>query len=159
MDMSRLSTDDEGIAKNTLWVTDRRGNKLSNFQAELLAERIGDFVVYCTPDSKVSPWDETLMQMLAQSVKLLLVVGAKFKLTSRHLQNRLTSCLQRTSPLPVQGPPSCQHCCYLWFMTVNAYFRRHCWSLLWVRQEAAVGTCILHIPLFQPLVRRIWHQC
>ena len=53
--MYRLSTDDEGIAKNTLWVTDRRGNKLSNFQAELLAERIGDFVVYCTPDSKVSP--------------------------------------------------------------------------------------------------------
>ena len=53
MGLFRLSTDDEGIAKNTLWVTDRRGRKLSNFQAELLAERIGDFVVYCTPDSKV----------------------------------------------------------------------------------------------------------
>ena len=53
--MHRLSTDEEGIAKNTLWVTDRRGNKLSNFHAEMLAERIGDFVVYCTPDSKVTP--------------------------------------------------------------------------------------------------------
>ena len=50
----RLSTDDEGIAQNTLWVTDRRGRKLSNFHAEMLAERIGDFVVYCTPDAKVS---------------------------------------------------------------------------------------------------------
>ena len=53
LELRRLSTDDEGIAQNTLWVTDRRGRKLSNFQAEMLAERIGDFVVYCTPDSKV----------------------------------------------------------------------------------------------------------
>lgn len=53
--MHRLSTDEEGIAKNTLWVADRRGNKLSNFHAEMLAERIGDFVVYCTPDTKVTP--------------------------------------------------------------------------------------------------------
>lgn len=51
--MHRLLTGDDGMAKNTLWVTDRRGNKLSNFHAEMLAERIGDFVVYCTPDSKV----------------------------------------------------------------------------------------------------------
>ncbi|CAK0782542.1 hypothetical protein CVIRNUC_005760 [Coccomyxa viridis] len=49
---AKLSTDDEGIAQNTLWVTDRRGRKLSNFHAEMLAERIGDFVVYCTPDAK-----------------------------------------------------------------------------------------------------------
>ena len=53
--LHRLSTDDEGMAVNTLWVTDCRGRKLSNQQAELLAERVGDFVVYCTPDSKVSP--------------------------------------------------------------------------------------------------------
>jgi hypothetical protein len=63
--MHRLSTDEEGIAKNTLWVTDRRGNKLSNFHAEMLAERIGDFVVYCTPDSKVSsapsPYPHTMV--------------------------------------------------------------------------------------------------
>ncbi|CAL5228765.1 g11954 [Coccomyxa viridis] len=49
---AKLSTDDEGMAVNTLWVTDCRGRKLSNQQAELLAERVGDFVVYCTPDSK-----------------------------------------------------------------------------------------------------------
>lgn len=50
----RLTTDDEGIAKNVFWITDRRGRKLSNFHAELLGERVADFVVYCTPDQKVS---------------------------------------------------------------------------------------------------------
>ena len=43
------------MAKNTFWVTDRRGNKLSNYHADLLAERVGDFVVYCTPDKKARP--------------------------------------------------------------------------------------------------------
>lgn len=51
--MCRLTTDDEGMAKNVFWITDRRGNKLSNFHARMLQERVGDFVVYCTPDSKV----------------------------------------------------------------------------------------------------------
>ena len=41
------------MAKNTFWVTDRRGNKLSKYHADMLAERVGDFVVYCTPDKKV----------------------------------------------------------------------------------------------------------
>jgi hypothetical protein len=52
--LRRLTTDDEGIAKNMFWITDRRGNKLSKFHAEMLAERVADFVVYCTPDQKVS---------------------------------------------------------------------------------------------------------
>lgn len=56
--MRRLTTDDEGMAKNVFWITDRRGNKLSNFHARMLQERVGDFVVYCTPDSKV-PLDHT----------------------------------------------------------------------------------------------------
>ena len=51
----RLKTDPDGMAKNTFWVTDRRGNKLSNYHADLLAERVGDFVVYCTPDKKARP--------------------------------------------------------------------------------------------------------
>jgi hypothetical protein len=50
---SRLTTDDEGIAKNVFWITDRRGRKLSHFHAEMLGERVADFVVYCTPDQKV----------------------------------------------------------------------------------------------------------
>ena len=41
------------MAKNVFWITDRRGNKLSNFHARMLQERVGDFVVYCTPDNKV----------------------------------------------------------------------------------------------------------
>ena len=53
MHARRLTTDDDGMARNTFWITDRRGNKLSNYHAELLAERVGDFVVYCTPDQKV----------------------------------------------------------------------------------------------------------
>lgn len=53
----RLTTDDEGLAKNVFWITDRRGRKLSNFHAEMLGERVADFVVYCTPDQKVSLQD------------------------------------------------------------------------------------------------------
>ncbi|KAK9821466.1 hypothetical protein WJX81_006037 [Elliptochloris bilobata] len=49
---ARLVTDNEGYAKNRFWLTDRRGRKLSNQNADLLAERVGDFVVYCTPDRK-----------------------------------------------------------------------------------------------------------
>ena len=53
MHACRLITDEDGMARNTFWITDRRGNKLSNYHAEMLAERVGDFVVYCTPDQKV----------------------------------------------------------------------------------------------------------
>ncbi|KAK9901327.1 hypothetical protein WJX75_006781 [Coccomyxa subellipsoidea] len=52
VETAKLTTDDEGMAKNVFWITDRRGNKLSNFHARMLQERVGDFVVYCTPDSK-----------------------------------------------------------------------------------------------------------
>ena len=48
----RLMTDEDGMARNAFWITDRRGNKLSNYHADMLAERVGDFVVYCTPDQK-----------------------------------------------------------------------------------------------------------
>ncbi len=48
----RLLTDNEGIARNTFWLTDFGGNKLDTATAELVAERVGDFVVYCTPSSR-----------------------------------------------------------------------------------------------------------
>ena len=45
----RLQTDKEGIARNTFWLADYRGRKLPDDKAELVAERVADFVVYCTP--------------------------------------------------------------------------------------------------------------
>lgn len=50
---ARLTTDDDGFAHNRFWVVYRNGSKLSNNQAELLAERVGDFVVYCTPNRQM----------------------------------------------------------------------------------------------------------
>ncbi|CAL8470964.1 g10506 [Coccomyxa elongata] len=52
VETAKLTTEDDGMAKNVFWITDRRGNKLSNFHARMLQERVGDFVVYCTPDNK-----------------------------------------------------------------------------------------------------------
>ncbi|KAK9830186.1 hypothetical protein WJX72_010186 [[Myrmecia] bisecta] len=47
-----LKTDQDGIARNTFWLTDVGGRKLKNEVAELVAERVGDFVTYCTPDKQ-----------------------------------------------------------------------------------------------------------
>ncbi|KAL4443918.1 hypothetical protein ABPG75_011655 [Micractinium tetrahymenae] len=44
----RTSTD--GQAYNTFWLTNRSGEKLDDAAAELLAERVRDFVMYCSPD-------------------------------------------------------------------------------------------------------------
>lgn len=40
----------EGQAHNTFWLTNRAGEKLGDSAAELLAERVRDFVMYCSPD-------------------------------------------------------------------------------------------------------------
>jgi hypothetical protein len=48
-----LTTDDESIAHNTFWLTDSKGRKLKQKRAELMAERLGDYITYCTPDDKV----------------------------------------------------------------------------------------------------------
>ena len=39
--------------KNSFWVVDRADNPLSKQAADLTAERLGDFIVYCTPSNKV----------------------------------------------------------------------------------------------------------
>ena len=49
----RLITDSEGFVKNQFWVVDRADRPLSKKAADLTAERLGDFIVYCTPSSKV----------------------------------------------------------------------------------------------------------
>ena len=38
---------------NCFWVKDVAGRKLSDKQAELVAERLTDFVMYCTPDTSL----------------------------------------------------------------------------------------------------------
>lgn len=45
-----LKTDKSGMANNTFWITTDGGRKLDSKRAELVAERIGDFVIYCTPN-------------------------------------------------------------------------------------------------------------
>ena len=52
--MHRLKTDEEGIAYNSFWVTDRAGLQLKKAAADLTSERMGDFLVYCTPSRKVA---------------------------------------------------------------------------------------------------------
>jgi len=49
---AKLKTDEEGFAYNQFWVTDRAGKPLKRSAAELTAERMGDFLVYCTPSRK-----------------------------------------------------------------------------------------------------------
>ena len=51
----RLSTDEDGFAHNKFWVTDRAGQQLRQSAADLTAERLGDYLVYCTPSKKVQP--------------------------------------------------------------------------------------------------------
>ena len=36
--------------QNCFWLKDVAGRKLSDDQAEMVAERLSDFVMYCTPD-------------------------------------------------------------------------------------------------------------
>lgn len=50
----RLLTDKDGIARNVFWITTDGGRKLDNARADLVAERVGDYVVYCTPDRNVT---------------------------------------------------------------------------------------------------------
>lgn len=45
-----VRTSPEGQAHNIFWLTNRSGEKLSDAAAELLAERVRDFVTYCSPD-------------------------------------------------------------------------------------------------------------
>ena len=48
--LPRLKTQKDGIANNTFWITTDGGRKLDLKRAELVAERVGDFVMYCTPN-------------------------------------------------------------------------------------------------------------
>ena len=48
--LPRLKTQKDGIANNTFWITTDGGRKLDLRRAELVAERVGDFVIYCTPN-------------------------------------------------------------------------------------------------------------
>ena len=42
---------------NSFWLQDVKGRKLSDAQAELVAERLQDFVVYCTPNDAIMQED------------------------------------------------------------------------------------------------------
>lgn len=46
---ARLKTDAEGYASHRYWLTDRRGRKLKDSAAEMLVERLRDFVQVCKP--------------------------------------------------------------------------------------------------------------
>lgn len=46
-----LQTTEDGVAKDTLWVTDFKGRKLSDGAAESLGSRIEDFLIVCKPGS------------------------------------------------------------------------------------------------------------
>jgi len=45
-----ISTDSEGFGKDVFWLQTLRGRKLSDEEAEELAERVRDHVMYCQPD-------------------------------------------------------------------------------------------------------------
>lgn len=49
-----VRTSEDGIARNTFWLTSRAGAKLSDAAAESLAERVRDFVTYCSPDESAA---------------------------------------------------------------------------------------------------------
>jgi hypothetical protein len=42
---------------NSFWLQDVKGRKLPDAQAELVAERLQDFVVYCTPNDAIMQED------------------------------------------------------------------------------------------------------
>ncbi|KAG7668950.1 hypothetical protein Ndes2526B_g00666 [Nannochloris sp. 'desiccata'] len=44
-----LSTSADGVAYNTFWISSRSGKKLSDTAADLLAERVREFLSYCSP--------------------------------------------------------------------------------------------------------------
>ena len=46
---ARLTTGDDGWAKNEFWVTTEAGAKLSDKRAQSVSERLAEFVTYCTP--------------------------------------------------------------------------------------------------------------
>lgn len=45
-----VRTSKDGQAHNTFWLTNRSGEKLEDSVADQLAERVRDFVMYCSPD-------------------------------------------------------------------------------------------------------------
>lgn len=49
VEAAEVDTSPDGIATNKFWVVNRKRQKLSPRAAELLAERISDYVRYCTP--------------------------------------------------------------------------------------------------------------
>ena len=46
---ARLTTGEDGWAKNEFWVTTEGGAKLSDKRAQAASERLAEFVTYCTP--------------------------------------------------------------------------------------------------------------
>jgi len=44
-----LSTSTDGVAYNTFWISSRSGKKLSDTAADLLVERVREFLSYCSP--------------------------------------------------------------------------------------------------------------
>ena len=46
---ARLTTGEDGWAKNEFWVTTEAGSKLSDRRAQAASERLAEFVTYCTP--------------------------------------------------------------------------------------------------------------
>lgn len=44
-----LSTSSEGVAHNTLWLCTRSGKKLRDEAADLLADRVREYLTYCSP--------------------------------------------------------------------------------------------------------------
>ena len=44
-----LSTSADGVARNTFWLSTRAGAKLSDAGAERAAERVDEYVAYCSP--------------------------------------------------------------------------------------------------------------
>lgn len=49
-----IRTRPNGTAINSFWVTDRSGKKLSDDDAERLADRVKDYLVYCSPKSNIA---------------------------------------------------------------------------------------------------------
>ena len=56
-----LSTSSDGIAHNTFWLSTRAGRKLTDTSADLLVERVREFLSYCSP--KASEAEQTDFQL------------------------------------------------------------------------------------------------
>ena len=71
----RLNTDEDGFAHNKFWVTDRAGQRLRQSAADLTAERLGDYLVYCTPSRKVQPAPQACYPLFIGLWALMLKFG------------------------------------------------------------------------------------